>query len=127
MAEEKINGRLVALPLRDKEVTYYIEKETRGQSSSPATWKKHRKGRITASKFKEVCTKIDSLEKKREKISSLIPPHYLQNWCMAVKIWIMSRPSSGEKKMRTKHSVTCLQLLYPSTEIGSWQKVAYVL
>lgn len=45
---------------------------------------------------------------------------------MAVKIWIMSHPSSGEKKMRTKHSVTSMQLLYPSTGIASWQKVAHI-
>ena len=104
--QERINGFLATLPLSDEEVTS-IEKETRGQSSTRA-WKEHRKGAL-----KQI------LWQNQEGISSLKPPHYLQNWCMAVEIWIMSHLSGGEKKMRTKHSVTSMQLLYPSTGIAS--------
>ncbi|XP_068690180.1 uncharacterized protein [Montipora foliosa] len=70
--QEKINGFLATLPLSDEEVTS-IEKETRGQSTSTA-WKEHRKGRITASNFKEVCTKIDSLAKSRGNVKPKTTP-----------------------------------------------------
>ena len=67
--QDIINRFLEAIPLNATEVSQ-IERETKGQSDS-FSWIRHRKGRITASNFKDVCTKVDSLAKAR---GSVKPP-----------------------------------------------------
>ena len=59
--QDIVNKFLEAIPLSAMEVSQ-IERETKGQSDS-FSWIRHRKGRITASNFKVVCTKVDSLAK----------------------------------------------------------------
>ena len=61
--QDIINKFLEAIPLNATEVSQ-IERETKGQSDS-FSWIRHRKWRITASNFKDVCTKVDSLAKAR--------------------------------------------------------------
>lgn len=75
--QEKVNGFLATLPLSDEEVTLLFRR--RQGDNLAQQHGRNRKGRITASNFKEVCTNIDSLA-KQEGMSSLKLPHYLQNW-----------------------------------------------
>lgn len=98
--QEKVNGFLATLPLSDEEVSF-IEKETRGQSSSTA-WKEHRKGRITASNFKEVCTKIDSLAKTRGNVKPKTTPLLAKLVSGSEDLDHVPAIKWG-KEMRTKH------------------------
>ena len=67
--QDIVNKFLEAIPLNETEVSQ-IERETKAQSDS-FSWIRHRKGWITASNFKDVCTKVDSLAKSR---GSVKPP-----------------------------------------------------
>lgn len=70
--QDIINRFLEAIPLSTGEVSQ-IEKETTGQSDS-RSWKEQSKGRITVSNFKDVCTKVDSLEKARGSVKPRTTP-----------------------------------------------------
>jgi len=70
--QDIVNKFLEAIPLNATEVSQ-IERETKGQSDS-FSWIRHRKGRITASNFKDVCTKVDSLAKARGSVKPATTP-----------------------------------------------------
>lgn len=70
--QDIVNTFLEAIPLNATKVSQ-IERETKGQSDS-FSWIRHRKGRITASNFKDVCTNVDSLAKARGSVKPSTTP-----------------------------------------------------
>ena len=66
--QEIISRFLEIIPLNERDVSK-IERTTRNQSKSN-TWKEQRKGRITASNFKSVSAKVDSVARAKGTLKS---------------------------------------------------------
>ena len=69
---ELVRGRMESLTLTEKTQTA-IERNTRGQADNPL-WFESRKGRITASKFHDVNTKVNSVVSNRSQTEPRTTP-----------------------------------------------------
>ncbi|XP_073258888.1 uncharacterized protein [Porites lutea] len=104
--QDIINRFLEAIPLNATEVSQ-IERETKGQSDS-FSWIRHRKGRITASNFKDVCTKVDSLAKARGSVKPPTTPRVGQRKRKEAYNEFYARPLSKHQNCKLTKSGLCV-------------------
>lgn len=115
--QDIVNKFLEAIPLNETEVSQ-IERETKAQSDS-FSWIRHRKGWITASNFKDVCTKVDSLAKSRGSVKPPTTPLVSKLVLGWQNIDHIPSVRWGIKKKKTRHIMNFMRGLFHSTKTAS--------